>query len=150
MKRNIFSLIIFLISIIIVNPQCKIFVNSLHRNKLYPYVWDEQHHTAILEETQQTHFYKTLSDEYDYKIVVYHEEHLAGVEFKVLNSEEQILFSNEYTHKMNWDFSVDSTQQFLIKINVLETHNDERILPKNNPKRNGCVVIMFGRKEISY
>jgi hypothetical protein len=77
----------------------------------------------------------------DYRVAIYGEDKLPNVEFKVLDSNKNVLYSNkDADFAKTWDFKLQSSQQLKLVVKV-STFNQPGETPAS-----GCVAIMFGFK----
>jgi len=98
----------------------------------------------MLTEGEEADFYKTFYADQQYRLVVCGTESLPAIEFKVIDANRNVLFSNK-DHNMTklWDFKLESSQQLRIVVKV----------PTNGQKKSeaeiqsGCVAIMIGFKD---
>jgi hypothetical protein len=77
----------------------------------------------------------------DYRVSIVGDEKLPDIEFRVLDSNKNVLYSNKDKNYSNtWDFKLQSSQQlkFVIKV-PSATRSGQTPL-------SGCVAIMFGFK----
>src|SRR5665647_2500425 len=94
--RIIPALVLFLTVITInVDAQCKAFAKKVCLPKLNPYIHDGNYHAAVLVEGEEAELYKTFYSDMDYKVAIVGESKLPDVEFKVLDENNNILYSNK-------------------------------------------------------
>jgi len=146
--RKILPLIIFVLfcSCLTYNAsaQCKGFAKKVCKSELIPYIHDGNYNAAMLTEGEEADFYKTFYADQQYRLVVCGTESLPAIEFKVIDANRNVLFSNK-DHNMTklWDFKLESSQQLRIVVKV----------PTNGQKKSeaeiqsGCVAIMIGFKD---
>lgn len=121
--------------------QCKAFAKNVCLPELAAYTHDGNYHAAILVEGEEAELYKTFYSDMDYRIAICGEDKLKGVEFDVIDSEKNILYSNKNSnYAKTWDFKLQSSQQLKLVIRVLSSEK-----PGDIPA-SGCVSIMFGFK----
>ncbi len=122
--------------------QCKGFAKKVCKVALDPYIHDGNFHAAVLTEGEEAELYKTFYSDTEYRIAVCGSEQLPKIEFKVVDSNNNVLYSNkEHNYATTWDFKLSSSQQLKIIVKVLTAStNVENI-------QSGCVAIMFGFKE---
>jgi hypothetical protein len=124
-----------------VNAQCKSFAKKVVIPELAPYTHDGNYHAAILVEGEEAELYKTFYSDMEYRIAICGEEQLPEIEYKVFDSNKNVLFSNkEANYVRTWDFSLQSSQQLKIVVKV-----NSKSKPDETPA-SGCVAIMFGFK----
>ena len=123
------------------NAQCKAFAKKVCIPELGAYTHDGNYHAAILVEGEEAELYKTFYSDMEYRVSVCGEDKLPEVEFKVLDANKNVLYSNkDASYAKTWDFKLQSSQQLklVVKVNSLNK-------PGDTPA-SGCVAIMFGFK----
>jgi hypothetical protein len=123
------------------NAQCKAFAKKVCIPELGAYTHDGNYHAAILVEGEEAELYKTFYSDMEYRVSVCGEDKLPEVEFRVLDANKNVLYSNkDANYSKIWDFKLQSSQQLklVIKVNSLNK-------PGETPA-SGCVAIMFGFK----
>lgn len=122
-----------------VNAQCKGFAKKICKVELAPYIHDGNYHAAILTVGEEAELYKTFYSDTDYRIAVCGSTNLPEIEFRVIDSDRNVLYSNEdREYSMTWDFRLDASQQLKIFVKVPTAEG----LPEDITS--GCVAIMFG------
>ena len=145
MKRIFQVVIIFLFTVFgfqMANAQCKGFAKKICKVELEPYIHDGNFHAAILTEGEEAELYKTFYSDTEYRIAICGSDALPNVEFKVIDANKNVLYSNkDRNFSRTWDFKLQSSQQLkiLVKVHPSGKNADEVI--------SGCVSIMFGFKE---
>ena len=145
MRKGI--LLLFLVAIIAglpssLNAQCKQFAKKTCKVGLSPYQHDGNYHAALLIEGEEAELYKTFYSDTDYRIGVCGAGNLNNIEFKVVDSNNKVLYDNSYhDFEWKWDFRLESSQQ--LKIVVKVPVPEEKV---GEPEE-GCVAIMFGFKD---
>ena len=123
------------------NAQCKAFAKTVCLPQLGLYTHDGNYHAAILVEGEEAELYKTFYSDMDYRIAVCGEDSLPKIEFTILDSNKNILYSNKDANfARTWDFKLESSQQLKVIIKVSSFDK-----PGDTPA-SGCVAIMFGFK----
>ncbi len=123
------------------NAQCKAFAKKVCLPELGSYTHDGNYHAAVLVEGEEAELYKTFYSDMEYRVAVSGEEDLPKVEFKVLDADKNVLYSNkDNDYSPTWDFKLESSQQLKIVVKVLTTDQAEAA------PESGCVSIMFGFK----
>jgi hypothetical protein len=144
MKR-IFQLAVIAILVIIpvgVNAQCKGFAKKVCKVELAPYIHDGNYHAAILTVGEEAELYKTFYSATDYRIAVCGTGDLADIEFRIIDADRNVLYTNKSkNYSRIWDFRLEASQQLKITIIVPPGSG----LPEDIQQ--GCVAIMFGFKE---
>jgi hypothetical protein len=124
-----------------VNGQCKAFAKKVCIPELGAYTHDGNYHAAILVEGEEAELYKTFYSDMEYRVSVCGEENLPDVEFRVLDSNKNVLYSNKDANfSKTWDFKLQSSQQLKLVVKV-NSFNKSGETPAS-----GCVAIMFGFK----
>jgi hypothetical protein len=124
-----------------VDAQCKAFAKNDCLPRLNPYVHDGNYHAAVLVEGEEAELYKTFYSDMEYRLTIVGESKLPDVEFKVLDENTNILYSNkDNNYAKTWDFKLESSKQLklIVKVTTLKKPGD---VPAS-----GCVAIMFGFK----
>lgn len=123
------------------SAQCKNFAKRVCRLELAPFIHDGNYNAAILTEGEDAELFKTFYAGQEYRIAVCGSEALTRVEFKVMDVDRTVLYTNaDNNYKLTWDFKVESTQQLIIMVKVHEGPVESDIV------NSGCVAIMFGLK----
>lgn len=124
-----------------VNAQCKQFAKKECLPQLEKYTHDGNYHAAVLVEGEEAELYKTFYSDMEYRVAIVGESTLPAVEFKVLDINKNVLYSNkEHNNATTWDFKLQSSQQLKIVVKVSSFNK-----PGDTPA-SGCVAIMFGFK----
>lgn len=122
-----------------VNAQCKGFAKKICKAELTPYIHDGNYHAAILTVGEEAELYKTFYSDTDYRIAVCGSVNLPDIEFRVIDSDKNVLYSNtDREYSTTWDFRLESSQQLKIVVKVPVKEG----LPEDITS--GCVAIMFG------
>jgi hypothetical protein len=123
------------------NAQCKAFAKKICLPELGAYTHDGNYHAAILVEGEEAELYKTFYSDMEYRVAICGEDKLPKVEFKVLDSDKNVLYSNKDANfAKTWDFKLQSSQQLKLVVKVSSFNK-----PGDTPA-SGCVAIMFGFK----
>jgi hypothetical protein len=126
-----------------VDAQCKAFAKKICLPELGTYTHDGNYHAAVLVEGEEAELYKTFYSDMDYRVAICGEDKLPNVEFKVLDSNKNVLYTNkkdDNTYAKTWDFKLQSSQQLKLVVKVTSFNK-----PGDTPA-SGCVSIMFGFK----
>ena len=129
-------------SAVIANAQCKAFAKKVCLPELGSYTHDGNYHAAILVEGEEAELYKTFYSDMEYRVAIVGEEKLPDVEFKVLDANKNVLYTNKKdgNYVQTWDFKLQSSQQLKLVVKVSSFNR-----PGDTPA-SGCVAIMFGFK----
>lgn len=145
MKRVFhFSLIFAVLTFlpITLNAQCKGFAKKICKVELSPYIHDGNYHAAVLTIGEEAELYKTFYSDTDYRIAVCGSDALPEIEFRVIDSDRNVLYNNrDNQYSRIWDFRLESSQQLKIFVKVPPGEG----LPEDIIS--GCVAIMFGFME---
>ena len=139
-----FSIAVALLTILplAVSAQCKGFAKNICKVELSPYIHDGNYHAAILSIGEEAELYKTFYSDTDYRITVCGSGNLPDIEFRVIDSDRNILYTNKSRDFSTiWDFKLEASQQLkiFVKVPAAEGLPDDVI--------SGCVAIMFGFQE---
>jgi hypothetical protein len=123
------------------DAQCKAFAKKECLPELIPYTHDGNYHAAVLVEGEEAELYKTFYSDMEYRVAIVGEDKLPMIEFKVLDANKNVLYSNkEHDYAKTWDFKLQASQQLKLVVKVSSFNK-----PGDNPA-SGCVAIMFGFK----
>jgi len=124
-----------------VDAQCKAFAKKVCIPELGAYTHDGNYHAAILVEGEEAELYKTFYSDMEYRVAICGEDKLPNIEFKVLDANKNVLYSNkDANYAKTWDFKLQSSQQLKLIVKVSSFN-----APGDTPA-SGCVSIMFGFK----
>jgi hypothetical protein len=133
--------LLMIIGMGIADAQCKAFAKKVCLPELGNYVHDGNYHAAILKEGEEAELYKTFYSDMDYRVAICGEESIPGVEFRVLDANKNVLYTNKDKEMSpTWDFHLESSQQLKIVIRVNSVSRSGEVPAQ------GCVAIMFGFK----
>jgi hypothetical protein len=120
---------------------CKAFAKKVCLPELGVYTHDGNYHAAILVEGEEAELYKTFYSDMEYRVAICGEDKLTNIEFRVLDSNKNVLYSNKDANfAKTWDFKLQSSQQLKLIVKVPSFNK-----PGDTPA-SGCVAIMFGFK----
>jgi hypothetical protein len=140
---RIFSVLTLLLALCTfeVNAQCKAFAKKDCLPELAPYTHDGNYHAAVLVEGEEAELYKTFYSNMEYRVAVVGEGKLPSIEFKILDENKNVLYSNkDNDYDKTWDFKLEASKQLKLVV---------KVIPFNKPgdiPASGCVAIMFGFK----
>ena len=124
-----------------VNAQCKAFAKKECLPELGPFQHDGNYHAAVLVEGEEAELYKTFYSDMEYRVAIVGEDKLPAIEFKILDVNKNVLYSNkDKDYAKTWDFKLQSSQQLKLVVKVTSFNR-----PGDTPA-SGCVAIMFGFK----
>jgi len=134
------ALLIFGINVT-ADAQCKAFAKKECQPLLSPFIHDGNYHAAVLVEGEEAELYKTFYSDMEYRVAVVGEGKLPAVEFRIMDTNKNVLYSNkDKDYAKTWDFKLEASQQLKLVIKVSSFNK-----PGDTPA-NGCVAIMFGFK----
>jgi hypothetical protein len=140
---RVFSVLafLFLTATLTVNGQCKAFAKKDCLPNLGAYTHDGNYHAAVLVEGEEAELYKTFYSDMEYRVAVVGEGSLPAIEFKILDENKNVLYSNkDHNYAKTWDFKLESSKQLKLVVKVT-SFNKAGDIPAS-----GCVAIMFGFK----
>jgi hypothetical protein len=124
-----------------VNAQCKAFAKRDCLPELANYTHDGNYHAAVLVEGEEAELYKTFYSDMEYRVAIVGEEKLPDIEFRVIDANKNVLYSNkEKDFAKTWDFKLQSSQQLKLVVRVPSLNQSGQV------PTSGCVAIMFGFK----
>jgi hypothetical protein len=124
-----------------VNAQCKAFAKRDCLPELATYTHDGNYHAAVLVEGEEAELYKTFYSDMEYRVAIVGEEKLPDIEFRVIDANKNVLYSNkEKDFAKTWDFKLQSSQQLKLVVRVPSLNQSGQV------PASGCVAIMFGFK----
>lgn len=133
--------LVMIVTSVNVNAQCKAFAKKVCLPELGAYTHDGNYHAAVLVEGEEAELYKTFYSDMDYRVAICGEDKLPNVEFRILDANKNVLYSNkDANYAKTWDFKLQSSQQLKLVIKVSSFNQ-----PGDTPA-SGCVSIMFGFK----
>ena len=140
--RSIPILAIFLFALnASADAQCKAFARNKCLPELQNYTHDGNYHAAVLVEGEEAELYKTFYSDMEYRVAILGEGSLPAVEFKVMDVNKNVLYSNrDHNNATTWDFKLQSSQQLKIIVKVSSLNK------AGETPASGCVAIMFGFK----
>ena len=124
------------------NAQCKQFAKNTCKAGLHPYQHDGNYHAALLIEGEEAELYKTFYSDTDYRITVCGSDALPDIEFRIIDSDRNVLYTNKSRDYLRtWDFRLEASQQLkiFVKVPAADGMPDDVV--------SGCVAIMFGFQE---
>lgn len=145
MKKILLTILVLLFSVLIAENaynQCKSFAKKICKEELNPYIHDGNYNAAILTEGEDAELYKTFYAGQQYRIAICGSESLPKIRFQILDLKRKVLYDNKSdNYKRTWDFSLESSQQLIISVKVLEGSS---AVSDDLTIQSGCVAIMFG------
>ncbi len=121
------------------DAQCKAFARQSCLPSLESFTHDGNYHATTLAAGEEAELYKTFYSGMEYRLAVCGAENLPPVEFRVLDANRNVIYSNkESDYAGTWDFRLESSQQLKIVIKIGSAGAQATTPPS------GCVAIMFG------
>ena len=140
---KIIPALVLLLAVTTINAdaQCKAFAKKVCLPELSHYIHDGNYHAAVLVEGEEAELYKTFYSDMEYRVAICGEDKLPNIEFRVLDSNKNELYSNKGANfAKTWDFKLQSSQQLKLVVKVSSFNQ------AGNTPASGCVAIMFGFK----
>lgn len=126
------------------NAQCRSFTKKRCLPQLEGYIQNDNFNSAVLIPGDEAELLLTFYAGKEYRLLVCGHPVLGDLQFEVLDTEEQLIYSNdgkEGDAQSSFDFKVASTQQLIVRIRVPDTDSPSTLLHE------GCVSVMVGSKE---
>jgi hypothetical protein len=133
-------LLIFYLSALppILLAQCNEYTKKECIPQLSPYTFNGQLNNAVLSEGETAELQLTFYKDQEYRILVEGEDSLGKIQFQLFDTDYNLLYDNsEEDHSNLWDFMVESTDDFVIRILIPEDLQKESV-------ESGCVSILIG------
>lgn len=112
--------------------------------RLMPYIYTAQITCAQLSEKETVELKLTFYAGQDYRILVCGPEFLGDVEFILMNSNRKPLFSSkDHDNAQYWDFKVNSTEEYSIKVKIPDKREQRNI---NEIANSVCSALLVGFK----
>lgn len=120
--------------------QCKSFAKNTCKPELDPYIHDGIFNATELSEGESAELFKTFYSGQEYRIAVCGDASLPPVEFEIMDSDRNVLFSNkDADYARVWDFKLEASQQLIVSIQV--TTDDDKV---GDEIAKGCVGVLIG------
>ncbi|MGQ1911665.1 hypothetical protein ACT3CE_18030 [Marinifilum sp. RC60d5] len=105
---------------------------------LSPYTFNGQLNNAVLSQGETAELQLTFYKDQEYRILVKGEANLDKLQFQLFDTDYNLLYDNSDEDFIElWDFMVESTDDFIIRILVPENSNKTKL-------ESGCVSILVG------
>lgn len=125
--------------------QCRSFTKKKCLPELEGYVQNDNFNSAVLIPGDEAELLLTFYADKEYRLLVCGHPILGDIEFEVLDTDDQVIYSNrdvaEGDDKNKFDFKVATTQQLIVRIRVPEPEEPSTLIHE------GCVSVMVGSKE---
>lgn len=123
--------------------QCKAFTKKQCLPQLEKYQSNGQYLAAVMFEGEEATITQTFYSDQDYRLVVSAQNEINGlIYFEVSDYRGNMIYSSKGKKNNIFDFDVESTQQFDIRIVVPGNIGDPSAI-----KKNGCVSIAIGYQD---
>lgn len=136
---------LFLLIPLVSNAQCRSFTKKKCLPQLEGYVQNDNFNSAVLIPGDEAELLLTFYGGKEYRLLVCGHPILGDLEFEVLDTDEEVIYSNtdatDDKGKSMFDFKVATTQQLFVRIKVPEAESASTLIHE------GCVSIMVGSKE---
>jgi len=118
--------------------QCNEFTKKDCIPLLDPYTFNGQLNNTVLSEGETAELQLTFYADQEYRVLVAGEDHIGKIRFQLLDVEYNILYDNkDESYTKFWDFSVESTDDFIVRVIVDQNDNPDDI-------QSGCVSMLVG------
>ncbi len=140
MKKLIASIFFLALVSFGANAQCRAFTKNRVLPNLTGFIQNENYNAALFMEGDEAELLMTFYGGKDYRLVVMAHPVLPEVEFEVLDTNDELLYTNKTAGNKNlFDFRMSSTQQLKVRVRVPDS--------KGTMVRQGCVTIVAGHKQ---
>lgn len=121
------------------SAQCNAFTKKKCIPTLKPFQHNGLLNSVSLSPGETASLEMTFYIDTEYRIAVCNDDRLGEVAFKVTRKDGSVVFdSNKFGNPKSWDFTVNSTQQYIIEVIVPKSKN------KTNLEELGCVSVLAG------
>jgi len=141
--KQLARIIVIIVGFAIFSPQaksqCKEYLNLACKPMLRPYLHDGNYISSILAAGDSLEVIKMFYSDQLYRLVVCGFEQAVRLEFKVMDENRHIIFSNrEIEFRRFWDFRPSETQRLIIVLKIPELGSS----PENKIK--ACIGVLIG------
>ncbi|MEZ4798745.1 MAG: hypothetical protein R2809_02985 [Flavobacteriales bacterium] len=122
------------------DAQCRAFTKNKCLPLLEGYVQNDNYNSAVLIPGDEAELLLTFYAGKEYRIVVGSHPVLGDVEFEIVDTNDEMIYSNKTAdNKSTFDFKMSNTQQLIVRVRV----------PKQETaiQHEGCVTVLVGSKE---
>lgn len=127
------------------DAQCRSFTKKKCLPELEGYVQNDNFNSAVLIPGDEAELLLTFYADKEYRLLVCGHPILGDLEFEVLDTDEEVVYSNRDvtgdSPEHMFDFKVATTQQLIVRIRVPEPEEPSTLIHE------GCVSVMVGSKE---
>lgn len=125
------------------DAQCRAFTKNRVLPLMSGYVQNDNYNSAQLVPGDEAELLLTFYDNKEYRLVVGVHPILGEVDYEVLDTNNQLIYSSKDSKSENkyiFDFKTSSTQQLIVRIRVPDQKSAVTA-------HEGCVTVMTGYKE---
>ncbi len=136
------ALFVALVSLVVTQSQaqCRAFTKNRVLPNLSGYIQNENYNAALFMEGDESEVLMTFYGGKNYRLVVMGHPVLPDVEFEILDTNDELLYSNKDAAVKNlFDFRMANTQQLKVRVKVPDSGG--------TLVHQGCVTIVAGHKE---
>jgi hypothetical protein len=119
MKKLIASIFFLALVSMGASAQCRAFTKNRVLPNLSGFIQNENYNAALFMEGDEAELLMTFYGGKDYRLVVMAHPVLPEVEFEVLDTNDELLYTNKTAGNKNvFDFRMSSTQQLKVRVRV--------------------------------
>ena len=140
MKKLIASIFFLALVSLGANAQCRAFTKNRVLPNLTGFIQNENYNAALFMEGDEAELLMTFYGGKNYRLVVMAHPVLPEVEFEVLDTNDELLYTNKTAANKNvFDFRMSSKQPWKVRVRVPDS--------KGTMVRQGCVTIVAGHNQ---
>ena len=147
MMTNLLRLVVVIMMLtpFLADAQCRSHAKRKCRPDLDPYVHSGQLSTAMVFPGDDAELILTFTSGQSYRVLICSEEILGEVEYKIRDTDRNIIYDSEKDPKAKnyFDFKVAATQQLIVEVNV--PAQEEEVT--HDISLRGCLSVLTGFKE---
>jgi hypothetical protein len=111
---------------------------------MVPYIYTGQLNSVEMAEGESAELGITFYAGQEYRIIMCSSSALGVLNFKILDKDHKVIFANnEHKDVQQWDFKVNSTEEYTVEI-VVPKSRAYKVAPIDNV---GCVALLVGFKK---
>lgn len=141
MERKVMILMLAVILPTLAFSQCRRFTKTKCMPALGEYIPNENFNSAVLIPGDQAELMMTFYAGQDYRVMLCTEDILGDVVYTLVDSDGNKIFASDEQLDDHIDFTMQSTQQLKMTINVPQREN------MNQLTHEGCATVLVGYKE---
>ena len=120
--------------------QCRHFAKTNCKPRLENFIHDGNYNAVVLNLGEEVELHKVFFGNQKYRIVLCPEEHLPAVHFKIMSTDQQIIYDNKSdAYSDTYDFELDESATLIISIKFVQENGEEF-----DRSISGCVAMLFG------